>query len=487
MKRRNAVKQIGLGLSAGLILPTWLSSCSEDDPDPQAGSEGTVGIVGAGAAGLFVADILKAKGFNVVIFEASARVGGRVKTLKSIDKPSSSLLFTSQTELSSDFPSELGASQVLGSDSIWGKIVEQLKITTVDLNATTTDNYFLDGFFTDASTAEVNADFIAAKAFYDNLSSYAGPNVSVEQAIAAAGISPNMYGILNSWIGNKHGTSNERLSIKALTEGLNLRTRNNTLLTLSDNPVQDALLSRFSKVIADVQVNTVVKEINYTGEKIIVAGDKAADGDTFSMEVDKLIVTVPISILKNGSITFTPALPASKTAALSAMDMDAAIRVLLDFKGNFWGENSGFLYGSNEAPEYFNSGAGRSELSRTMEITVMGPKAASLSLLGNGIIPVLISDLDSIFDGKATINVRKDFNDNVVAVIQDWTLEPFIHGGVSYLKPGGTNQSRIALAEPINNKVFFAGEAADVNGESGTLNGALLSGERAAQEVIDSF
>jgi uncharacterized protein with NAD-binding domain and iron-sulfur cluster len=52
------------------------------------------------------------------------------------------------------------------------------------------------------------------------------------------------------------------------------------------------------------------------------------------------------------------------------------------------------------------------------------------------------------------------------------------------LKAGGTNQDRVNLATPVNNKLFFAGEATDVNGEYVTINGALLSGERAAKEVL---
>ncbi|MBA4054760.1 MAG: hypothetical protein C0490_08620 [Marivirga sp.] len=250
--------------------------------------------------------------------------------------------------------------------------------------------------------------------------------------------------------------------------------------------MQDALLSRFSKVVVDVVTNSVVKEINYSGEKIIVSGLKS-NVEQFSVEVNKVIVTVPVSILKNGSITFTPALPSTKTSALSTMGMDAALRILLDFKANFWGANSGFLYGGTEAPDYFNSGVGRSELSKTMGITIMGAKAAELSLLGKNVIPVLLDELDSIFDGKASLNVRKDFDDNVIAVIQDWSLEPHIQGGVSYIKPGGNNQDRIDLAAAVENKLFFAGEATDVNGEFGTINGALLSGERAAQEIIDSI
>jgi len=487
VKRRKVIKHIGLGLSAGIALPGWLASCKGDDPAPTPGYEGTVAIVGAGAAGLYTADILKAQGIKVILFEASDRLGGRVKTLKTTDKPSASLIFNSLSPLSSDFPNELGAGQIIGSDSSWGKVVEQLKLTTVNLGTATTNNYFLDGAFVESSAAEADSDFIAAKNFFDNIATYSGGNVSVQQAILSAGISPRMYAILNSWIGNKYGTTNERMSMLALSDGLKLVTRNNELQTLSDNPMQDALLSRFSNVAVDVMSNTVVSEIDYTGEKIVMYGENTASAETFSVEVDKVIVTAPVSILKSGSISFTPGLNAKKTAALSRMDMDPALRILLDFKANFWGADSGFLYGGTTAPDYFTSGAGRSDVNRTMAVTIAGPEAATLSALGKDAIPVLLAELDTIFDGKATLNIRKDLNDNIIAIIQDWSLEPFIKGGMSYAKPGGTNQDRIDLAEPVNSKLFFAGEATDVNGEFGTLNGALLSAERAAQEVIDSI
>ena len=466
MKRRKAIKHLGLGLSAGLILPGWLSSCNEDDAVPEIVYDGTVAIIGAGAAGLYAADILKAQGIKVQIFEASDRSGGRVRTLKSTDKPSASLIFNSQGELSGDFPNELGATQVIGSDSSWGKMVQQLKIGTVDLDAGTTDNYFLDGVFTTSAVAETDPDFIAAKTFLDNLASYSGGNVSVQQAITSAGISSRMTAILNSWIGNKYGTSNDRLSVQALAEGLKLITRNDTLLTLADNPMQDAVLSRFSKVATDVLYNRTVKAINYAGEKLTVSGVDSTNAEPFLVEVDRVIVTVPLSVLKKELITFAPVLPSAKVTALSRMDMDSVLRVLLDFKANFWGTTSGFLYGGTEGPEYFNSGAGRSDVNRTMNVTVGGAKAAELSLLGKAAIPALLAELDTIFDGKATSTIRKDLNDNSIAVIQDWSLEPFIGGGVSYVKPGGTNQDRINLAASIDDKLFFAGEATDINGES---------------------
>ena len=486
MKRRKVIKQIGLGLSAGLALPGWLSSCDEDDPQPSTSNAQTVVIVGAGAAGLYAADILKARGLKVIIFEASDRVGGRVRTLKSSDSESLSLLFNSQSQLSSDFPNELGANTIYGSDSVWAKIVEQLKISTVNLTGSATDNYFLDNSFVDGATAQSDPDFIAARNFLDNLASNSGTG-SVQQAIMSAGINSRVHKILNSWIGNKFCTTNDRIGMKALSEGFALLQRNQDILTLANNPMQDALLSRYGNVMIDVQTNSEVKEINYAGDKVIVSGQKSRSGETFSVEADRVIMTVPVSILKSGGISFSPALPSSKTSALSKMEMDAVMRVLLDFKANFWGDTSGLLYGGTDGPEYLNSGVGRSEVYRTLSVTIGGPKASELSLLGKGSIPVLLEELDSIFAGKATFNVRKDSNDNIIAVIQDWSLERFIKGGSSYLKAGGTTQDRINLAAPLNDKLFFAGEATDVNGESGTINGALLSGERAANEVLETI
>jgi monoamine oxidase len=410
-----------------------------------------------------------------------------MRTLKSSDKPSQSLLFTSPTPLSNDFPVELGAEQIIGSDSIWNKMVGQLQLTTVDLEASASDNYLLDGTFIESSVAAADPDFISAKNFLDNITSYTGANVTVQQAIQSAGINGRVHAILNSWIGNRFGTTNDTLGIKPLAEGLSQLARNKKRLLLMDNPMQDALLSKFSVAANAVQVNKVVKAIDYSGEKVLITGSTIlSDGDVepFSIETDRVIVTVPVSVLKSGDISFSPGLPSSKLAALSNMEMDASMRVLLDFKANFWGASSGFLYGGVASPEYLNAGIGRSESSKTLSITVNGSKALAFSALGKDVIPQLLAEMDQVFAGKASLNVRRDLDDNIISVIQDWSKEKYIRGGVSYLKAGGSNQDRIHLAASMESKVFFAGEATDGHGESGTINGALLSGERAANEVI---
>jgi monoamine oxidase len=472
-------------------MPSWLAACSSDkDPQPQNNYDGVVAIIGAGAAGLYAADILVTNGVNVVILEASPRAGGRVHTLKSSDKPSQSLLFTSPAPLSNEFPAELGADQIIGSNSSWNKILGQLGLSTIDLETGAHDNYFVDNTFIDGNSIGSDADFIAAKSFLDNLGTYSGANVSVQQAIQAAGIDARVHGILNSWIGNRYGTSNDVLGIKPLSEALSRLTRDQKRLLLKDNPMQDALLSRFSNVVPLVQLNKVVTSVDYTGAKIRIGGEtiiSPTSKEPFELEADKVIVTVPVSILKAGDIAFTPALPSEKTTALSHMEMDASVRVLLDFKLNFWGQDSAFLHGGSESPEYLNAGVGRSEGSKALSLTVNGAKAATFSSLGTDAIPLLLQEMDNYFEGKATLNIRRDLNDNVISVIQDWSKEKYIRGGISYLKPEGSNADRDALATPLNSKVFFAGEATDSQGDAGTINGALTSGERAAAEILTAI
>ncbi len=472
MDRRKAIRNIGVGLSAVAVLPPWLSACAPEDPGPLIKYDGVVGIIGAGAAGLQVADFLKAQGIAVKIFEASDNLGGRVRSIRQFqDSP-----------LQTDFPVELGADRVLGSDSAFGELIKGVSAPTIDVLNGTEPAFFLDNTFTRLADAEVDNDFLAAVNFYENILNYTGANVSVQSAIQAAGLSPRVYQILNSWIGNPNGTNNSRLSMSALAEAKTLITHDNDILTLKSNPLQDTLSSRFSNVVADIQYNTPISAVNYSGGLIDLQDQ---NGGTYS--VNKLVVAVPVSILKANSISFNPGLPASKTNALAQMGMDASIRVVMDFKQNFWGDNLSFIHGGTDSPEYFSTGVNRSVHNKTLSMTIAGEKAEQLSPLGVNMVPVLLEELDSIFDGKATANVRRDSEDNIISVIQDWTQEPFIKGGQSYSKPGGTNADREALATPVNDVLFFAGEATDTTGQFGTVSGAIESGKRAAREVIETI
>lgn len=487
MKRRIALKYLGAGLSAGIGLP-FLSSCKEDEVTPKIKYEGTVAIIGAGAAGLYAADYLIENGIKVEIYEASDRIGGRVKTLRPFDNVTNSLWFNKETNLSSDFPVELGADRILGPTSAWGKFVKDQKYATLQLEGPTTQKYLLNGQIIDYTIASANPEFVAAENFFNNLGSNAGSSQSVQGAVQGAGINPSMHPILNGWIGSRYGTSNPRLGVGPIAQEISLRQRGEGEFLVESNPMSDVLIGSFIRAADKTQLNTVIKSINYEGEKIVLTGEKttAAGTEQFTSTVDKVIITVPVAVLKSGDITFSPALPSAKTTALSIMGMDNSIRVILDFRKNFWGEGFRFLYGGTEAAEYLNPGAaGRSTVARILSATITGEKAEALSPLGIDMIPNLLGELDLAFSGQASPNLRYDaVNDQPIAVIQDWGKEPYIKGSISYLKPGGKLSDRETLAAPVGEKLFFAGEATDFNGEAGTVSGALLSGERAAKEIL---
>jgi monoamine oxidase len=72
------------------------------------------------------------------------------------------------------------------------------------------------------------------------------------------------------------------------------------------------------------------------------------------------------------------------------------------------------------------------------------------------------------------------------AYLHNWQTDPFARGAYSYIAVGGSD-ARSALAAPLDDTLFFAGEATDTQDEGATVTGALQSGDRAAREVIERF
>jgi monoamine oxidase len=250
-------------------------------------------------------------------------------------------------------------------------------------------------------------------------------------------------------------------------------------------------------VTPSVQINTPIKSVTYSSGKV-----ELTDAKGNAIEATKVIVTVPLSVMKSGDISFNPGLPSSMTASLSNLGMDSSVRVILDFKKNFWGPDSNMIWGGETVPQYFNTGFGRSQYYRTLSLTIYGPKAAQLSALGTGMIDSIIAELDSIYGvpapgipNPATQFIRRgepDPNDPTTTppplfLIYDWSKEPFIKGGFSYPLAGTTIDDHKNIGAPIMDTLFFAGEATDINGDAGTINGALASAERVVEEIIKSI
>ncbi|MEI9919587.1 MAG: FAD-dependent oxidoreductase [Bacteroidota bacterium] len=472
MKRRQAIRHLGVGFSSAIVGASWLSSCKKDDPGPEIQYDGNVIVIGAGPAGLYAADILMTRGLNVTVLEASSQVGGRVASLRNQqDLPYQSI---------ADFPVELGAEYWQGSDSALGKLIANLNLETVEITDES-KRYIIDTAVKSAADWTGNADFEFAQAFIANLKTYAGGTTSVQDA--AGGASAQALAIINSAAGNFYGSSADRVGIKGISEQLKLISHDTKYYVLKKNAMQDLMISRFDNVYPKIQFNSPVKAIDYTTDPIVLTLE---DGSTVT--ANKVVVTVPVTILKNG-ITFTPALPSEKTSALANIGMDPSIRVALDFKKNFWGDDSSLIWGGTTSPSYFSAGLNRSEFNQTLTVTVNGPKALELSNIADGdtIVKAILAELDKIYNKQATQFIRTGLppdDQKMIYFIKDWTKEKYIQGGFSYPLVGTTLDDRSALGAPVKDRLFFAGEATDISGDAGNLNGALVSAERVSEDLV---
>lgn len=480
MERRKALKQLGLGLSGGIFLPSYLMSCTKDDPGPEVPYDGNVIVIGAGAAGLYAADILRVKGIKVTILEASSQPGGRIRSLRNqTDAQYQSFNTASQA----DFPIELGGEVVYGSNSSWGKLISDLSLPNVEVDPTA-PRYILDNQAKTGADWKSDSDWNAVQNFVNGLPNFTGGNT----VQTAAAVSTRAQALLNSQTGNFYGTTSDRIGARGLAESLKLSKRDTKQLMTRANPWQDIIISRFSEVIPSIVLNTVVKKIDWSSTLITIT-----DSNGKEYTATKVIVTVPLSILKNGDITFTPGLDATKTSALAKFKMDAAMRIVLDFKTNFWGLDSSYIWGGSTVPQYFNSGVGRSKFFRSMALTIYGQKAEQLSALSdyNKVLTIL-AELDAVYQGQATRFIRRDLDNpndstNLLYLVKDWTKDEYIKGGFSYPLVGTTNADRKDLSLPLADKLYFAGEATDVDGDSGTVSGALNSAARVVEEIVKSI
>ncbi len=481
MNRRNVLKSLGLGLSAGWMMPSLLTSCKKDDPGPEVPFEGKVAIIGAGAAGMYAADILKAKGIEVYILEASGEMGGRIRSLRNQTNYQEIYGQDKPFEFGVDFPIELGAELFYGSDSIWGKSVRNYNLPTQELAAVGVDRYVLDNMAKTAADFAGDGDFSAVQNFVNTLPDYTGGAQTVQQA---AGLSSRANKLLNAQAGNRYSSNSDTIGAQLLAEDLKASAHDNKWIMMKANPMQDFLLSRFSAITDLIQLNTPVSSINYSGDVISIM-----DKNGVEHEAQKVIVTVPLSILKTGGISFSPGLSGVNTSAMNQFGVASAIRVVIDFKKNFWGDNSGYIWGGTTAPQFLNSGVGRSAFSRTLSFTIYGTAAAALSgMTRDQQIAAILAELDQIYAGQATQFVRRDLtSNNIISAVKDWTKEEYIKGGNSYPLASATMADRENISKPIDDKIYFAGEATDVSGDAGTINGALASAERVTTEVIESI
>ena len=240
-----------------------------------------------------------------------------------------------------------------------------------------------------------------------------------------------------------------------------------------------------------VRLGTKVNSIDYTNDTVTICCTHASTGNKCTtMKAKHAIVTLPLGVLKAGTVRFSPELPKAKTTAIRSLGCGRMNKIVLwwekmDESDIFWPKEKEWILimkptsktssqSSLHVREFFNPGC-LDPKQRILIGFVIADQAEKMEKLKD----------DEIADA-ALSSLRRIFHDKVPTptkvLVTRWGSDEFSLGAYSFQKIGSKENSRKDLARPVNNSIWFAGEATDRKFPA-TTHGALLSGKRAGKSV----
>lgn len=220
-----------------------------------------------------------------------------------------------------------------------------------------------------------------------------------------------------------------------------------------------------------VRLNQPVRRIDYAKDQVTVTTENS------SYQADKVIVTVPLGVLKSRKIEFNPELPSDKLTAIDRLEMGHLETMIMRFDQKFW-PDGGFCIFEDPMPPFrcFSDFAGVKK-----DPILIGWLAGSEapSVLESMSEAALLSGVLDLF-GKV---FKKSVPAPIETYMSKWALDPFSFGAYSFHPVGSRKEDRRALARDIDGKVFFAGEATSSK-YYGTTHGAMITGFRVAKKIL---
>jgi monoamine oxidase len=252
------------------------------------------------------------------------------------------------------------------------------------------------------------------------------------------------------------------------------------------NHLRDSLDRKY----VQIRLNSPISEICWERKRVQVRAKNSL------LQARHLIVTLPVGILQlppdsRGSIRFVPDIPQTRGAA-QQIGSGPVVKAILKFREPFWEDDriaksihlkSGlksavFLH----APELPFPTWWTPLPLRLPVLTAWAGGTKARALAGMPQAKLIEMAMDSL--SRLLNQPRARLLKLLEKIhIYDWLADPFSRGAYSYLTVGA-DRARAKLAKPIQQTLFFAGEATDTSGQASTVAGALASGRRAAREVL---
>ncbi len=245
----------------------------------------------------------------------------------------------------------------------------------------------------------------------------------------------------------------------------------------------------------DLRTRRIVNQISYSdGGHNCEAGRVYCDnGET--IDADRIVLTLPLGVLKTNSVRFKPDLPSWKSGAIERLGYGTLNKVILVYETAFWDVDQdmfGLLRDSSRENSLdqrdYVSERGRFYLFWNCMRTCGRPMLIAL-MAGDAAHEAEITR-DSVLVEEVTVQLRKMFSGKSVpypseVIVTRWGKDSFARGSYSFVGAQARPDDYDAMAAPVGN-LYFAGEAT-CGTHPATVHGAYLSGLRAASDVIDSL
>ncbi|MDX2070695.1 MAG: NAD(P)/FAD-dependent oxidoreductase [Haliscomenobacter sp.] len=450
MKRRKFLKKSLQTVPVLWTTPSILSSCKKEETSITK----TVIVVGAGIAGLAAAQRLKNKGFTVSLLEAQEKVGGRLRSNRSLG-----IAF------------DEGASWIHGiTKNPITDLAEQAGMKSFHTEDSSRKSYDVGGIVRSAATYDQIED-----EFYDMLDTLMKKGNASQsfQTVFNAQYPTQAKDRLWKFFLSTYLTFDtgdlDKLSSLLYNEGEEFK----GIEKIATNGY-DTIANHLARGL-NVQLNQRVTKIDYTGNKVQVTHN----GQTSS--ADYVILTVPLGVLKKGVIQFAPNLPAAKLNAIQKIGMSCVNKFLLTWPTAFWDDVQYLSYTPETADKfnYFvnvNKFHPSSNALMTFAYAAYGRQTETMT--DSEIKEAIMAHLKDMYGNSIP-------NPNPSNLLRTkWSSNENAYGAYSFTAIGTEMRHFEDLAEPLDDKLFFAGEHTEVDYFS-TAHGAYLSGLREANNIID--
>lgn len=416
-------------------------------------------IVGAGMAGLCAAQILQQKGLRVIVLEARNRIGGRT-----------------WTDEIAGTPLDLGASWIHGTlGNPMTQIANQQNAALIPTDYEDLQRFDFDGSpLTD--DLDRRADTLLER--YFNLArEYAedqNSDLSLQSALEAA-LREQPLGArdlrllnyaLNTTLEHEYAADAGQLSAWYFDEQ-------------QEFDGEDVIFAQGYRVIVQAMAQNLQIRLNQVARRITY-DDNGASLNTQSdtLRARAILVTVPLGVLQSGSITFEPPLPAEKQTALARVGMGLLNKCYLIFPRAFWDDATLLGYVSERKGEW----------AEWLNLNALLGAPILLGFNAGEYARRLETQTDAQIIQSAMSVLRKMYGADIPEPldyrITRWAQDPFALGSYSFLGVNATPNDYDALAQPVGERVFFAGEHTQRDYPS-TVHGAYLSGARAADQILN--